>query len=72
MTWKLIDHSDKSKGYLRLTRDGKRVADFFPFAYGTDPEWVREQAKHITAVLNAADVHSAHDTDFLKQKDATP
>lgn len=54
MTWKLLDHSDKAKGYLRITCDGKRVADVFPFAYGTDPAWVREQAQTIVDTMNAA------------------
>ena len=63
----LIDHTGTSKGYLRLMRDDKRVADFFPFAYGTDPEWVREQANHVVRVLNDAEVRSCHGNEDVRQ-----
>lgn len=53
--WNLIDHSGPSMGYLRLTYDDKRVADFFPFASGADPEWVRDQAKKIVDTMNASE-----------------
>lgn len=56
--WQLHDYT-KAKvpaGYLRITRDGKRVADVFPFASDTDQDWVREQAARIVEQMNAADM----------------
>ena len=51
--WKLLDNTSKKAGYLRLTRNGQRVADFFPFAHGTNEAWVREQARLIVGMMNA-------------------
>ena len=45
--WEVEDNTGTNKGYLRLTCDGKRVCDFFPYAAGADPEWVRDQAYRI-------------------------
>lgn len=53
--WKLEDYTGTDKGYLRLTCDGKRVADFFPFAHGTNPNWVRQRATEILNAMNSAD-----------------
>lgn len=51
--WQLIDHSDgKSKGYLRITKDGKRVADVFPYAAGQDVEWTVDAAQEIVDKMN--------------------
>lgn len=50
--WKLIDDTGKCKGYLRLERNGQRVADFFPFAAGSDETWVRAQAQLILRTMN--------------------
>lgn len=52
--WKLIDNSSSTKGYLRIERDGKRVADVFPFAPDSDEQWVREQAQSIVDTMNSA------------------
>lgn len=52
--WKLEDNAGTNKGYLRLTCDGIRVADFFPFAAGADEQWVREQAAIIVETMNRA------------------
>lgn len=51
--WKLEDYSDgKTKGYLRITKDGKRVADVFPYATGQDVEWTVEAAQQIVKQMN--------------------
>jgi hypothetical protein len=41
---------EKNGNYLRLTYDGARVADFFPWAgkAAHDPEWIIDQANRIT------------------------
>lgn len=51
-SWQIEDSAGTRKGYLRLTRDGRRVADFFPFAAGSDEKWVRDQAALIAEVMN--------------------
>lgn len=50
--WKLEDNTVTSKGYLRLTCDGKRVCDFFPYAHGSNEAWVRERAAHMARIMN--------------------
>jgi len=41
-------------GYLRIKRDGRRVADAFPYAKdGIDQDFVREQVDYIVNTLNA-------------------
>jgi len=50
--WELIDHTDKGKGYMRITKDGKRVADVFPFAADQDADWTVEAAREIVAKMN--------------------
>jgi hypothetical protein len=63
MAWTIVDYTNgKNGGYLQLCKDGVRVADFFPYAAkGPGELWIREQAKHIASVLNAAEVSSCHD-----------
>lgn len=50
--WKLDDNTGTSKGYLRLTCNGKRVCDFFPYAHGANEAWVRERAAHVTKIMS--------------------
>lgn len=50
--WKVEDSTGTSKGYLRLTYEGRRVADFFPYAANTDEAWCREQAALIAETMN--------------------
>lgn len=52
MIWELKDFSGEKKGYLQLNCDGERVCDFFPYAAGADPVWVRARAAYICDVLN--------------------
>jgi hypothetical protein len=55
--WQLIDQSDgKMKGYLRILRDGKRVADMFPYAPGIDSHWTIEMAHYIVDTMNERDM----------------
>lgn len=65
--WQLIDNSDgKSKGYLRIMRDGVRVADVFPYAndaQGPDVEWTVAMAHHIVDTMNARDMLRFPTTD---------
>lgn len=50
--WTLIDGTGKGKGYVRLVRNGQRVADFFPFAADADEAWIRAQAQLILRTMN--------------------
>lgn len=51
--WKLENYSnDKSKGYFRITKDGKRVADVFPYAADQDADWTIEAAQEIVDAMN--------------------
>lgn len=50
--WELIDHTGSGKGYMRITKDGKRVADVFPFAADQDADWTVEAAREIVAKMN--------------------
>lgn len=50
--WKLEDYRDKSKGYMRITKDGRRIADVFPYAAGQDVEWTVEAAQKIVDKMN--------------------
>lgn len=52
--WVVVDYTKKTGGYLMLTFNGRRVADFFPFAKNADELWVREQAELIASTMNAA------------------
>lgn len=52
MDWKLEDYTGTNKGYLRITCDGERVADVFPYAAGADPAKVTERAAEMVATLN--------------------
>jgi len=54
--WQLIDHTGTNSGYLRITKDGKRVADVFPFAKDADAEWVRSQAVHLVEQMNLVEM----------------
>ena len=38
--WTIEDYRSIKKGYLRILRNGKRVADIFPYAANEDPERV--------------------------------
>jgi hypothetical protein len=53
--WELQDNTGTSKGYLRILRDGARVADAFPFAAHTNPDFIREQAQRIVDAMNEAE-----------------
>lgn len=57
--WKLQDGTKSGRGYLSILKDGKRVADVFPFASGTDGVWVREQAARIVDQMNVVDMVKA-------------
>ena len=50
--WEIKDFSGRKSGYLQLKRDNIPVCDFFPFAAGADPAWVRAQAFYICDILN--------------------
>ena len=51
--WKLEDHTSGGfKGYMRITKDGKRVADVFPFAADQDADWTVEAAQEIVDNMN--------------------
>lgn len=51
--WQLTDDTGKCAGYLRLTLNGRRVCDFFPFARDADEAWIRKQARLIVDTMNA-------------------
>lgn len=54
--WTIEDNTNgKNGGYLQIKRDGKRVADCFPYAREADPEWVRTEAQRIVDKMNAAE-----------------
>jgi hypothetical protein len=57
--WKLIDHTGTGKGYMRITKDGKRVADVFPFAAEQDTEWTIEAAREIVDQMNEREARLA-------------
>lgn len=50
--WKLEDCTKGRKGYMRITKDGKRVADVFPFAVEQDAEWTVAAAREIVEKMN--------------------
>lgn len=50
--WKLEDHTNGDRGYMRITKNGKRVADVFPFAAEQDADWTVDAAKEIVEKLN--------------------
>lgn len=55
-SWKLEDFSDgKMKGYMRITKNGKRVADVFPYAPDQDPAWTVKAAQEIVDKMNQLD-----------------
>lgn len=55
--WQMLDHTNgKTGGYLRILRDGVRVADVFPYAQGADRAWVIEQANRIVETMNGIDI----------------
>lgn len=53
--WTLHDYTKKTGGYLSIHKDGRRVADVFPFAKGEDGPWIRQQAARIVEQMNRAD-----------------
>lgn len=52
--WEILDHTGPKGGYLRLMREGQRVADFFPFARDADEQWIRDKAQLIATTMNKA------------------
>lgn len=52
--WALEDMTKGDKGYLRITFNGQRVADVFPFAPDTSPELAKSRATHLIEALNGA------------------
>lgn len=50
--YEIKEYTTKISGFLTLEVDGRRVCDFFPFAKGADPAWVREEAHRIAKVMN--------------------
>ena len=53
VVWGLLDYTDnKMKGYLRVQRNGVRIADLFPYAPDADPAFLREQAERIVEAMN--------------------
>jgi len=54
--WTLEDYTTKTGGYLQIQKDGKRVADVFPFAKASDSMWVRRQAMLIVKTMNDAEL----------------
>ncbi len=55
--WQLVDNSNKKTfGYLRILKDGKRVADIFPYGKESDEPFVREQAARIVEQMNKIDM----------------
>jgi hypothetical protein len=62
--WEIQDNSNqKSKGWLTLTCDGKRVCDFFPYAKDSDPEWVIIQAHQIRDRMQGSRLMKVEPTD---------
>lgn len=61
--WEIENNAGNNKGYLRLTCDGKRVCDFFPFAAGTDSEWVIIQAHRIRDRMQGSRLMKVNPTD---------
>jgi hypothetical protein len=59
--WQIEDNSDDKKGYLRILKDGHRVADVFPFAAGTDAAFVKKQAHRIVDQMNLVDMVEVRD-----------
>lgn len=53
--WKLENHTHGHKGYMRITKDGKRVADVFPFAAEQDGDWTVAAAQEIVDKMNKRD-----------------
>lgn len=54
--WTLEDYTnEKTGGYLRINRDGRRVVDAFPYARDADEQWVRAQAQRIVDAMNDVD-----------------
>lgn len=54
-TWTLDDNTyGKKSGFLTIKKDGRRVADCFPFAAGVDPEWIKTEAQRIVDTMNTA------------------
>lgn len=60
--WQLEDNSSDKKGYLRILKDGRRVADVFPFAAETDAAFVKKQAARIVDQMNRVDMIEVRDT----------
>lgn len=57
--WKLEDFTNgKSKGHMRITKDGKRVADVFPFAHDQDMDWTVRAAQEIVDRMNEREASS--------------
>jgi hypothetical protein len=57
--WKLEDYSNGRKGYMRIIKDGKRVADVFPWAAEQDAEWTVEAAREIVDRMNERETRLA-------------
>lgn len=58
--WQLIENTNENNfGYLRILKDGKRVADVFPYASDSDGAFVREQAARIVEHMNSIDMKRA-------------
>lgn len=53
MHWVLEDLTKKTAGYLRILRDGRPVADVFPFAANRDEKQVRADAAWLVEAANA-------------------
>jgi hypothetical protein len=55
--WTLLDNSDgKSKGYLEIRCNSRRVADAFPYPGHADAaysEWIRRKVQEIVDKMNA-------------------
>ena len=54
--WTLQDDTRTNAGYIRILKDGERVADVFPFASGCDRVWVTAQAHRIVEQMNSVDM----------------
>ena len=52
MDWKLEDYTNGKKGFLRITCDGERIADAFPYAPGSDPEVVTDRCRRMVETMN--------------------
>jgi hypothetical protein len=67
--WKVEDYSNgKSKGYLRITKDGKRVADVFPYATGQDVEWTLNAAQEIVDRMNEREARRCDEENMTPQE----